>query len=264
MNHNRACIIFVLLGIGLKNALDIPGENTFAFLMRYPIGDIEPWLIMYIGAKDNVRGLIETVMMANVAQFILALVYFAYNNLFTRMYCVSQYGTSGRRKKSVHISSKPLGAKRRRHILQLPYRLVLPLLCISGFLHWLVSQSIFFVVIDTWSYVGAASSFLQYTGSRFSCGFSPLAIIIVLATVALMILLAVWMGSRRINSDIPVAGACSAAISAACHSRTAEVQQSIATFKEVRWGAIGTEHGIAACAFTGAGVSLVEVGMLYG
>jgi hypothetical protein len=261
-DKHRGCATIALLGVGLKNTLTIPGGNSFSALLHNGIGAIEPWLIMYMGTRDNASGLIEATMMANVAQVALSLVYFTYNSVFTRMYAALEYSGYGRRRKGLRVSTKPQGAQRCTHFLELPYRVALPLMAISGLLHWLVSQSIFFVDIDKWAYQGSDSE-LRYSGSQLSCGYSPLAIVVVLVVVVFMILFAVWTGSRKLHSDIPVASSCSAAISAACHPSLAELKIGGAAFKELRWGVIHDRGGIGNCSFTSAGVLPLEEGMLY-
>jgi hypothetical protein len=242
--------------------MTIPGGNSFRALLRNGIGAIQPWLIMYMGTRDNARGLIEATMTANVAQVALSLVYFTYNGLFTRMYAALEYSGYGCHRKGLRVSTKPCGFQRSTYFLQLPYRVALPLLAISGLLHWLVSQSIFFVDIDKWSYEGADSE-LQYSGSQLSCGYSPLAILVVLIVVVLMIAYAFWTGSRRLNSDIPVAPSCSAAISAACHPSTVEMEGGNVAFKELRWGVISQKGETGQCSFTSAGVLPLEEGIFY-
>lgn len=55
-------------------------------------------------------------------------------------------------------------------------------------------------------------------GQLFTCGFSPVGMILTSMVAASLILGALALGySKHLDSDMPLAGSCSAAISAACH-----------------------------------------------
>lgn len=56
-------------------------------------------------------------------------------------------------------------------------------------------------------------------GNYLAYGYSPTPMLCVIVLVALMIILALSMGSRRLKGGLPVMGSCSVAISAACHAK---------------------------------------------
>ena len=67
-------------------------------------------------------------------------------------------------------------------------------------------------------------------------GYSCIAIIFALPLGILALLTAVGMGLRPFGAEIPTAGSCSAAISAACHAWGANSEGIVG--KRVRWGDI--------------------------
>lgn len=69
-----------------------------------------------------------------------------------------------------------------------------------------------------------------------------MAIILAIFVGGLMILAILCLGIRRFKSDIPIAGSCSAAISAACHPLTGKGHE----LRAIQWGEIQapSEHDI--------------------
>ena len=68
-----------------------------------------------------------------------------------------------------------------------------------------------------------------------TCGYSIMPIIFVILLSGLMTVVLLGLGLRRYNSAVPLAGNCSAAISAACHR---PVEDRFAALKPVMWGEI--------------------------
>lgn len=122
--------------------------------------------------------------------------------------------------------SWPQGDQRSTYYLSLPYRYSVPLLSASALLHWLVSQSIFFVGIIRHDLNGAKS------GDIMCCGYSPVAIIFAIILGSVLVLASILLGFRRFNSNMPLAIECSAAISAMCHPLTGNDH----ALSPVKWG----------------------------
>lgn len=95
------------------------------------------------------------------------------------------------------------------------------------------------------------------------CGYSAVAIFFTFILSILMIAVLIATGFRWYNPDIPVAGSCSAGISAACHPRNEEDMSKSA----VQWGSVSTstsaEQGIGHCCITNQHVSKPTQGHLY-
>lgn len=116
----------------------------------------------------------------------------------------------------------------------------------SGGMHWLISQSIFLARV------------LEYDGNAITqesisaVGFSPIAIYFSVALGCLMLLAAYVNGMRRYSGGIPLAGSCSAAISAACHPGQQGVSDSRSP---LQWGVVKIDGNVAHCAFSSEPVS---------
>lgn len=222
---------------------------SFSTLLSLGLGAITPttfisWKLPSVGAQ----GLIVNVLIANIPQLVLSVLYFAYNALFTSMSLSAELSLFAlpSHRKGLRVSARPSGAQRSTYFLQLPYRFACPLIVTSGLLHWLVSQSIFLVAVDALT-IGSeddAVSNREHTGERdyMTCGYSPLAMLLVLIVGALMIIAALVFGTRRLASGVPVAGSCSAAISATCHGGFSDGEKSSAAEGKVQWGVIGGER----------------------
>ncbi|PGH21346.1 hypothetical protein AJ80_03397 [Polytolypa hystricis UAMH7299] len=195
------------LGLGTINSLTI----------------IRGWNIPPTGAG----GLILNSSIANLAQVILSAVYLVYNALMTSMLMAHEWNSYSRKRKGLRVSSVPHGSQRSTYFLQLPYRFSIPLLTMSGVLHWLISQSIFLVSVDAHNCTKGANGadpskpvpcVRNRTVDFLSCGYSPIAMIFVIIVAGIMFAFGVGTAMRRLPPGIPLAGSCSAAISAACHS----------------------------------------------
>jgi hypothetical protein len=205
--------------------------------MSLPLGATDPrtmiqgnaWHVPALG----VRALLANVFISNSPQLILSMIYFAYNGLFTSFLLGAEWNSFARQRKGLRVSSDPAGEQRGTHFLQLPYRWAIPLMTFSVILHWLCSQSLFLVSTEfdhslfldagADAYCDSPDANIQQTWGLclvqyFTCGYSPVAILSTIGLGVFMILFAVLIGRREYrNSGIPVAGSCSAAISAACH-----------------------------------------------
>ena len=165
--------------------------------------------------------------------------------------------------KGLRVSSRPKGAQRSTYFLQLPYRFGIPLMVLSGTLHWLVSQSIFLIAIDYYDVFGAPGKTLfEFEPDSYrTLGFSPSAIISVIVLGSLMIISIIGFGYVPYKGGIPLAGSCSMAISAACH---VDEDGAEAATKKLRWGVVSTGvDGVGHCAFSSGEASAPVKGETY-
>lgn len=191
----------------------------------------------------------SNVLVANAPQPVLSLIYFIYNGIFTCMLAEREWNQFAQKRTGLRVSDGPRGSQRSVYFLQLPYRFAVPIMILSGVLHWLVSQSIFLAAIET--YDGGRQvlyfSSLDLPGriDRLTCGFSPLAIVFVIGLAALMLLFGVGMGRLRYVAGIPTAGSRSIVLSAACHveKRTAGDGDEMAC-KRLQWGVTRPGGGV--------------------
>jgi hypothetical protein len=254
------CTFFLIFGIQAIKLAVSSTDASFSALLHLGIGAITPLTIIGWGLPSTgARGLILNVLVANAAQPILSFLYFSYNGLFTSLFVAYEWDSFARKKKGLRVSAGPIGSQRSTYFLQLPYRIALPLMVISGLLHWLVSQSIFLVNIQS-----PGDSSADDIMDQLGCGYSPIAIFCVIMVGIAMIILVLSMGMQRYKAGMPVASSCSWAIAAACHNYSAAVDGREEATQRVRWGVTGTKmDGMPYCGFS-AGESHAPVdGVLY-
>lgn len=195
-------------------------------------------------------GFAPMILLANLPQTIVSFLYLTYNALFTCMLVAKEWSQFAHKRKTLRVSD-PVKGQRSTYWLQLPFTYSIPLLIMSSLLHWLVSQTLFFVRIEV---VGS-------TEVITSCGYSPIAIITVIPIGVILVLVVFLMGFRRYEKGIPLAGSSSAAISAACHPPEEDVD---ARFLPVMWGDVKTEDSaVGHCCFTSFAVSTPVEGNMY-
>lgn len=204
---------------------------------------------------------ILTIVIANSPQLILSFLYLTYNGLFTCMLLADEWNDYAHTRKALRVTV-PAGAQRSTYRLQLPYKYGVPLLVMSGLLHWLVSQSIFLARISVYDDSGDDNP----VQSLSACGYSCIAIIFTIALGSLVVMLGIANGFRKYKPGMPLAGSCSAAISAACHPPEADVNPSTDT---VMWGVVGYETAkdsaqpVGHCSLTSVKVQAPVPGSLY-
>ena len=139
------CIALLVYGI-----VTMPGNYSFSTILGLGIGTITPQtMIRYKSFPTaGATSLIANVLIANVGQLVLSVLYFGYNALFTCMAQAIEWSDFAFRRKGLRVSSSPKGYRRSTYFLQLPYRYAVPLIALSGVLHWLVSQSIFLIDVE--------------------------------------------------------------------------------------------------------------------
>lgn len=220
-------------------------------------------------SATGANSLLSHVVIANAAQPLLSIIYFSYNGLYTVMASALEWESYSHCRKGLRVSGKPTGDQRNTYFLQLPYRFGVPLLALSGLLHWTVSQAIFLVNIQNHHYDVNLDSWTPGDGDgnieRIGVGYSPLAIIIVATLGITMILVLVGTGSIHLRTGTPVVGSCSAAIAAACHVPEDENREQIVKEK-VQWGVVDLPQGVLRsghCAFSNRPVGQPRDGVYY-
>ncbi|KAJ9612192.1 hypothetical protein H2200_003789 [Cladophialophora chaetospira] len=233
------------------------GVQEIGFGRVVPAAIISGWMVgMDQGPSTKI---LESILIANLPQTILSFLYLNLNGLLTSMWLASEWSDFANERKTLRVS-KPKGGQRSTHFLQLPYKIALPLMVLSGLLHWLISQSIFLAVIADYSPLGELSDPIAIA----SCGFSPLAMILVIVFGSGIIIITFALGwFRQYDGRIPLVGSCSAAIAAACHQPEWDTDASA---KAVRWGVspeMEDERGVGHCAFSSGVVEMPLEGKEY-
>ena len=245
-------------------------------------GTVNPaTIITWNLATSGAAGIVGNAFMANLPQVILSFIYFSYNAIFTSMFLGAEWQSYMSKRKGLRVSDCPEGAQRTTYFLQLPYRAGIPLMCTSALLHWLVSQSIFLVDVETYSWNDMTgtyghSSLLRYESGAgdvpdesanvnlLSCGFSPMPMIAVIIVGVAMAATLLFVGRKRFKTPMPVVTSNSIGISAACHLDFDEADEVDVAYQPLQWGA--TRHrvdGIGHCGFSSKEVTTPEYSQLY-
>ena len=215
---------------------------------------------------------LSTAVIANSPQLILSAVYVVYNNILTSICLAAEYTDFASERKGLRVSARPVGAQRAAYFLQLPLKLGVPLVVISGTMHWLISQSLYLVKIDLlWSPAKIADPFspsidssgrelsIDHEEAYLTLGWSPLGVVLVYCGVFVMITVLVGYGFFKFKKAMPVAGSCSAAISAACHRGNQDKAALKPWESEVQWGVSQDKH----CSFSALPVEYPLEGETY-
>ncbi len=131
---------------------------------------------------------------------------------------------------------------------------------VSALLHWLVSQSIFFISVTVYDGSGSAGSWPGIA----TCGYSCIAIMFTIITSIFTLFSVVAIGFRRLRPGIPLVGACSAVISAACHRPQTD---ELAAFQPLKWGVAlherNLESSVGHCCLSSRVVDMPVAGGYY-
>ena len=230
-------ISVVLLSVGVKNPLLT--DKSIGGLWRLGFGAISAQSF----TSWKFPGVLSIVLVANAPQLLLSFLYLTYNGLFTCMLLAQEWSKYGHQRGPLRVTF-PMGAQRSTYWLQIPYRYGIPLLVLSGVLHWLVSQSIFFVRVIA---IGRDEND-DMLNTISTCGYSCIAIITVIIVGSLALIIGNLCGFRRYREGTLMVGSCSAAISAACHRPEGDAN---AALLPVNWGAVETSDGeVGHCCLT--------------
>lgn len=254
-----------LLIWGLREVSQVKATSTRSTL-RLGFGAVDPRTLISSGQFPT--DMISLAIIANAPQIILSILYFAYNSLFTAMLMGREWASYAHKRKGLRVSRVPAGEQRSTYFLSLPYRFGVPLVILSGTLHWLVSQSIFVVALDVYDESGKAiTSSLGWATDTVTrtVGYSPVAMCAVIAVGIVMVIAVVGCGYVPYKSGMPLVGSCSLAISAACHPEEAErMDGGQLSVKKLKWGVVATGvDGVGHCAFSGQEVGVVVEGRMY-
>lgn len=258
-----AVATLIVTSVGNNPSFD---KTSISGLWALGFGTVTEQSLLHLslaGASGSVySSLIPTVLIANLPQLVLTFLYFTYNGLFTCMLIAKEWNDYAYKRIPLRVTA-PRGQQRSSYRLQLPYRYAIPLMIMSGLLHWLTSQSLFLARITFYNENGSADE----NQSASTCGYSPIAIIVFLIACGVALLSVIAMSFRKYKPGMPLARSCSAAISAACHRPETDEHAST---KPVMWGVVSHEFDedlgktLGHCCFTSLEVKPPVEGSLYG
>ncbi|VUC38177.1 unnamed protein product [Clonostachys rosea] len=260
-------VILGLLGYGIYMLNTRYQRGGFNFLWSLGLGSITPYnLIQWNIPKSGDIAVIATVLVVNLPQVLLSVLYIILNGLFTTMAAGAEWSSFSHKNHQPLRVSYPKSTQRSSFFLQLPYQYGVPMLILSVLMHWLISQSIFLSQINEW-YTYQFKDFKttdasQWKSPNITAGYSPVAIAATCLIIAVIFSAAVVLGMRPLKGSIPVAGSCSLAISAACHT-----PEGTSELLPLRWGVVtaaNSDHGgIGHCSFSNYQVELPQAGNFY-
>ncbi|KAF2831463.1 hypothetical protein CC86DRAFT_314833 [Ophiobolus disseminans] len=209
-------------------------------------------------ADSSAQQTLLNAWIANAAQLVLSFCYLAINSECTAMAGAAEWNNLASSYKGLRVT-RPVGQQRDTYFLQLPYRWSLPLTIASGGLHWLLSQSIFLVRIDTYDRDG---ELIKGDVSRSACGFSRTSWITLTICFWLLVGTVGLIGRKKIKIRIPFAASCSLVISAACHPTRDDGDAHLGLLK---WGVVDerTYDGEAHCTLSSRRVTKPKAGTKY-
>ncbi|KAL8856010.1 MAG: hypothetical protein Q9178_007380 [Gyalolechia marmorata] len=114
----------------------------------------------------------KSVGFSNLWQFVVSLLYLAYNGVLTAMLVANEWDELAKTRKTLRLTS-PQGHQRSSYFISVPLKYGLPILVAFGALHYTISQSVFVVYL-----IRFLSNGVEDVGHRSATsGYSCLAII---------------------------------------------------------------------------------------
>lgn len=237
LSYAIVTVLILLVGF-MTNALD---NLPFGQMWQMGYGSINPAAVLPWNVSGT-GGILLTVLVANSPQVVLSFLSLNFNGVITCMVVAKEWHAYAKERKPLRVT-RPTGLQRSTYRLQIPYRYGIPLLILSGVLHWLVSLTLFLARVNTYD----SDGYKIDDDSFASVGYSPIGMITVVLLGGLILFFLNLIGFRKYQDGLPLAGTCSAAISAACHRPQDDPD---AAFKPVMWGAVKHDNDVGHCCFT--------------
>ena len=197
--------------------------------------------------------LMTAVLLANMPQLFCSYIFLGFNYILTNMCTGHEWMTYSQRRQPLRVTN-PKGGQRNTYFLQLPYRLSIPLLAMSGLISWLASQVMFIIQVRIRPDDDMSKA------SIMTCGYSPGALVILIIVGTTLATGVLILGLKRFPDSMPLAATNSAAISAACH---ADPDDEGCALKPLQWGVVSHIDKIGHCSFSAGPVKALVAGQLY-
>ena len=222
------------------------GNLPFRQMWQVGYGAINPAAVIPWNVSGT-GGILLTILVANSPQAVLSFLSLNYNGIVTCMLVAKEWHGYAEKRKPLRVT-RPTGFQRSTYRLQIPYKYGVPLLILSAILHWLVSLTLFLARVNTYD-----SNGMKLDDESFATvGYSPIGMITVVLLGSLLLIFLNLIGFRRYHDGLPLAGTCSAAISAACHRPEDDIH---AASKPVMWGDVDRDDNVGHCCFTSQAIT---------
>lgn len=139
-------------------------------------GQLQPYTYIVVGLpRQDPAGLVSNVLLANLPQLVLSVLYIFYNAMLSTFLVQREFSHMHKEQKRKPLRvSEPIGIQRGSYFISLPLRYGIPLYASSGIMHWLISQSLFLARITALDPDGTTNAATSFS----TCGYSPIAIFI--------------------------------------------------------------------------------------
>jgi hypothetical protein len=179
-NYSR-CIVMIavtggLLALGSVSLRHRKIDTSILGFWSLGFGALTPFTYIVLNLpRQDPAGLISNVLIANLPQLLISIVYIFYNAMLSTFLVQREFSLmyKAERRKPLRVS-EPMGIQRSSYFISLPLRYGIPLYATAGLMHWLISQSLFLARITAIDPDGQDDS----TYSFSTCGYSPFAIFI--------------------------------------------------------------------------------------
>ncbi|CAG8303123.1 unnamed protein product [Penicillium salamii] len=244
--------------LGFIIAMATVGVIFFGIQRPSEWGTASKQQIQVFASPLDARNILLTSWLANSPQLLLSIFYLAANRICTSLCFAREWNDHALHRKALRVTRPQGNEQRSTYFLQLPYRWAVPLTIMSGLLHWLLSQALFLVRVETYD----TDKKLQSDASTCACGYSKLSLLVFLICLLVVVASILVLMSRSITYSIPPAHHCSLSISAACHPPPALTECHL---KPVKWGVVPNLFGgtVDHCSFSSEEVQAPQEGSLY-
>jgi hypothetical protein len=226
-NISLLCVILLLLAWGFSSLkskgidLSLSGLRSLGFgtTNQYSVISVDP-----IGPPETVA------IIANVPQLFLSIFTLEYQNSMKTMFVAHEWNRYGFKGQALQVSG-PAGNQLGTWLLNMPFGFGFVILLLNTLFHWVISRSLFVIVIK----VNSEDTSQDVSSVLTNCGYSPIAVIVTVLLLLLLIVIVTVISFRKFRSDgPPIVSTSSMAISASCHPYPYSPDLP---FKRLRWGA---------------------------
>lgn len=176
-------IAAILLGMSFTSLRHRKFSTAIPDLWQLGFGNLTPYTYLVVGLpREDPGGLITNVLLANLPQLILSILYIFYNAMLSTFLVQREFSRMCLKERKPLRVSEPIGIQRSSYFISLPLRYGIPLYTSSGLMHWLVSQSLFLARITAICADGSPEvcpgGQVDVANSFSTCGYSPIAVFI--------------------------------------------------------------------------------------
>lgn len=214
-------------------------RSDFSSLWSFGIGTINPYTLIrnWKIPTDGDLAVAGTVLLTNLPQLILYFIYLILNSILTSMVAAAEWASFAHGPHQPLRVSFPRGAQKSAFFLERPYQYSIPMLVLSIVIHWLISQGFFIAQIlerYLWDFDDndrLDQEVLDKMQVTTTSAYSPIAMVLTCVILVILFGSVAILGTRRLRDGMPLAGSCSLAISAACHT-----PGETSSLLPVKWG----------------------------